>query len=359
MLQAATVLAATTKVSVVGAQPAGARAPRALGYLPWWMAAGWESAPLKSIDRLVLFEASVQRDGRLSEHNWATRATPVVAYAAQRGLPIEIAITLHGHGEFNAVFGSGSARARLLTACERWLEVGWIAGLHLDFEGFHAAHEGAVARFREWLADIDELRRGMRKGLSAFFAANDAFAPFDSETAGRVDYWVAQLYDAHWKESSQTGPLVTRLQDNPVAVQRALSRFAALGISSNAILLSVPLYGLEWLADSDRPGARTRGPAALLTFAETPVDLMPNDRKVATQLAAAHGLRRDGEETPYYAMREGGYWRQGWYEDLVSLTRKLAPERRSGYAGLAFFPLGYDRNEIVGGMLRWWRGGER
>jgi hypothetical protein len=83
---------------------------------------------------------------------------------------------------------------------------------------------------------------------------------------------------------------------------------------------------------------------------------MPYDRLAATTLAREHGLRRDAEGTPYYAYRDGAEWRQGWFEDLSSLTRKLAPERAQGYAGLAFFPLGYDQGEIVEGMLRWWAG---
>jgi hypothetical protein len=92
----------------------------------------------------------------------------------------------------------------------------------------------------------------------------------------------------------------------------------------------------------------------LLTFAETPPALMPNDRLAATELAQRHGLRRDGERTPYYAYREGAKWVQGWFEDVESLTLKFAPERAQGYAGLAFFTLGYDKGAIVDAMLRWW-----
>ena len=81
---------------------------------------------------------------------------------------------------------------------------------------------------------------------------------------------------------------------------------------------------------------------------------MPDDRKVAIERARVYGLRRDAERTPYYSFAEGAAWSQGWYEDLESLTRKFAPERGRGY-GLAFFPLGYDRNAIVEPLLRWWR----
>ncbi|OLE19544.1 MAG: hypothetical protein AUG50_03460 [Betaproteobacteria bacterium 13_1_20CM_3_63_8] len=63
----------------------------------------------------------------------------------------------------------------------------------------------------------------------------------------------------------------------------------------------------------------------------------------------------DREHTPYYAYRNGTHWIQGWYEDLPSLMRKLTPERTQGYAGLAFFPLGYDKGELIEAMLRWWR----
>ena len=86
---------------------------------------------------------------------------------------------------------------------------------------------------------------------------------------------------------------------------------------------------------------------------------MPDDRLAATELSRRHGLRRDGEGTPYYVHREGSQWIQGWYEDVDSLSRKLAPERAQAYAGLAFFPLGYDGGEVLDGLLRWWRSGER
>jgi spore germination protein YaaH len=138
-------------------------------------------------------------------------------------------------------------------------------------------------------------------------------------------------------------------------VPRALARLAALGVPRSRMLLSVPLYGWQWTSASERPGAAARGKARLLTYAETPPSLMPNDRLAARTLAARHGVRRDSEVTPYYAHRQDGQWVQGWYEDLQSLMHKLGPERARGYAGLAFFPLGYDAGEIVEPLLGWWR----
>jgi hypothetical protein len=329
--------------------------PQALGYLPWWMAAGWRSTPWSGLDRLVLFDAAVRSDGRLLARDWSGTAPDLLAYAEVAAVPLDLAVTLLTEGEFERVFGDAAARRRLLSECVHRLAQPALSGLHLDFEGYHPAEPGAIRAFRDWLAALDEKRREIGKGLSAFFPASDSFSVYDAASARRMDYWVAQIYDAHWIDSKVTGPLVTRNADNPVAVQRALARLAVLDVAPRTVLLSVPLYGWQWPSETDRPGAAARGKGRLLTFAETSPALMPEDRLVATELAGIHGLRRDPEHTPYYAYRDGSQWIQGWYEDLPSLTRKLGPERGRGYAGLAFFPLGYDKGEIVDAMLRWWR----
>ncbi len=317
------------------------------------MVAGWQGMPLKQLDRVVLFDAPVQRGGTLLERNWAAQG--LVGHAKNIRLKLDLALTLLNESEFNALFGDAAARSRLLSSCLRALDAPHVAGLHLDIEGYAAASENAVSGFREWLLLLDDARRHAGKGLSAFFPASDSFTVYDAVCAARLDYWVAQLYDAHWTTSKSTGPLVTRAEGNPVAVPRALARLMGLGVPRELILFSVPLYGWQWPSESAQPGAATRGTATLLTYAGTPSALMPENRLVATELAKIHGLRRDREHSPYYAYRDGAQWVQGWYEDLPSLTRKLAPERGQAYAGLAFFPLGYDKGEIVEAMLRWWR----
>jgi Glycosyl hydrolases family 18 len=327
------------------------QAPAAVGYLPWWMAPGWRHFGLQALERLVLFDAPIGGAGTLERRAWQKLAPGLEA----SGRSVELALTLLGESDFERVFAHAARREQLLGECERYLDEAWLAGLHLDIEGYGAATPGAIAGFRAWLAALDEAARARGKTLSAFFPASDEFHAYDAAAAARMAWWVAQLYDAHWADSTVTGPLVTRNEANAVGVPRALARLAALGVPRSRMLLSVPLYGWQWASASERPGAAAYGKAKLLSYAETPAELMPNDRLAATTLAAEHGLRRDAERTPYYAYRAAGRWVQGWYEDMASLTQKLAPERSRGYAGLAFFPLGYDRGEIVEPLLRWWR----
>jgi hypothetical protein len=169
--------------------------------------------------------------------------------------------------------------------------------LHLDFEAYEAVASAAVAGFRAWLERLAGEATAAGKCISAFYPASDNFAAFDAASARHIAWWVAQLYDAHWARSPTTGPLVTRNEANAVAIPRTRARLAALGVGRERIVLSVPLYGWQWTCDAERPGARVRGKGKLLTFAETPSELMPNDRLAARALAERHGERRDRERT--------------------------------------------------------------
>jgi hypothetical protein len=319
------------------------------------MARGWQSVALDGFDCLVLFDAPIAADGTLENRKWQELAPGLVKHAQARGIALELALTLLAEADFERLFADPPARQRLLQECAQRLELPFLGGLHLDIEGYSAASVQAIAGFRAWLGALHETAIKNGKTISAFFPASDSFIAYDAAAVQRIAWWVVQLYDAHWAQSSVTGPLVTRRDGNPVAIPRALARLAGLGVARDRMLLSVPLYGWQWPSASSHPGARALEKARLLTFAETPAELMPNDRLAATKLSAAHGLRRDGEHTPYYTYREGGRWMQGWYEDLESLTHKLAAERQGGHAGLAFFPLGYDQGRLVEPLVRWWR----
>src|SRR5438045_9555543 len=80
------------------------KAPRALGYMPWWMAEAWRDMPLAQLDRLVLFEAEVLPDGGLDDNDWPRRARALVAFAHEKAVPLDIALPLPGHSPFQRGF---------------------------------------------------------------------------------------------------------------------------------------------------------------------------------------------------------------------------------------------------------------
>src|SRR3954470_18841568 len=119
------------------------RIPRALGYVPWWMAAGWRDMQLAQLDRLVLFELGVQADGRVNDNDWNKRARDLAAFAREHDIPIEVTFAVHGDKLFNQLFVDARARRQLEVECERWLGQSYVAGLHLDVEAYAVAKPAA------------------------------------------------------------------------------------------------------------------------------------------------------------------------------------------------------------------------
>src|SRR2546421_2446313 len=104
-------------------------APRALGYVPWWMAEAWHEMPLARLDRLVLFEVATQGDGRVNDNDWPGRSREIAAYAHENRVSIDVALTVHGAGLFNEIFRNRGARRALAEQCKRWIDESFVAGL--------------------------------------------------------------------------------------------------------------------------------------------------------------------------------------------------------------------------------------
>src|SRR6185503_19151725 len=137
--------------------------------------------PLAQLDRLALFELEVGADGGVNPNEWDVRARDIFDFARDRKIPVDVAFALHGEARFDQLFGERRARERFADECSRWL------------------------------------------GKS------------DAASGSLVDFWVAQVYDAHSVDAKRTGPLVTRARSNPVAIPRALARLAGLHVRRNAI----------------------------------------------------------------------------------------------------------------------------
>ena len=84
---------------------------------------------------------------------------------------------------------------------------------------------------------------------------------------------------------------------------------------------------------------------AVLNFSP---DLLPEMAGSALLRALEHGWQRDAAtQTPWYQFRaRDGFW-QGWFDDPVSLRRRLDYLARGRFGGVAFFVLGYDGGVLV------------
>jgi hypothetical protein len=311
-----------------------------------WMGEAWRVYDLRAFGRLLFFDLPVGKDGRIANRNgWPERWEEFRARAREARVPVNPVVTVLAPDVFTAIFANPEARGRLLAeAVALARDAG---GVHLDVEVFDPVVEPAIAGYRAFLAALRaELDRPPRRTLTAFVPVGVAL--YGPGELALLDAVVAQGYDLHWRNGATAGPVATLQGPSPVAWQTAAGALVAQGVPPRRILFSTPLYGYEWPTVSPEPRAAARGPGAIITYAPVPASLLPDIRGNALARAAEHGLRREaGTLAPWYAYRDGGGWRQGWFDDAASLAPRLDFVRAGDYRGVALFLLGYDGGALL------------
>lgn len=206
-------------------------------------------------------------------------------------------------------------------------------------------------------AEMDRLRDGLH--LSVYVLAYDESNVFDEGALAAVaDYLVVQGYDLHSRTEDRTGPVAALEGWGRRNWQAIVARLVDLDVPRSKIVMSVPYFGYEWPAESDAPGARTTGSGTTVAYADVDTVDATGGPPSALHRAREHGLRRDpASGSPYYAYEDTSGWRQGWFEDAVSLAEKYRFVREEGLRGVAIFPPAYGSEELAEALEQAFRGG--
>jgi spore germination protein len=330
---------------------------QAWAYLGWWMPDSWRSAPLDRLDRLLFFELKVGANGAIGDRRgWPEQWGELRAAARQRALPLDLTLTVLDVSTFEKLFDSRQASARLLDEATALARHPDVAGLQVDMEVYTALRPATIASFQRFVQQLNaRLKRlAPARSLSVFFPIGTSTPYYDRATLAQVDHVVLQGYDAHWPDSPRAGPLAPLAGPEAVTWDKALAAGLALGVPTQKLLLSFPLYGYEWPVADARARSASVGPAATTSFAPLPPGLVPAIKANARERARRHGVQHDlPSASASYRFRnaEGGHV-EGWFEDQWSLERKGAWIKRKQAGGMAFFLLGYDDAALVRHYLR-------
>jgi len=332
--------------------PASAASAQVWAYHAHWMRNVWTQYDLSKFQRLLFFDIEVDSEGRLKRNGWPEQWLELRRTCQTHRVHLDPVITLLGKRNFSAVFSRPEASRRLLDEITALIKETPETGLHLDVEVFDVVPEAEVANFRQFLAKLRQSMREPRKRVLT------AFVPLTSGLYGPDEYalldgMVVQGYDAHWAESPKTGPVsLLEEEGSSVAWKQAGAKLTQAGVAKERIFFSSPLFGYEWPTETDAPRAPTRGAGLTITFAPVPSALLPDLRINALMRSQQYGLRRESETgSPWYAFRGPDGWRQGWFDDPVSLNPRLEFVRQNGFGGVAFFVLGYDSGVLIEAAL--------
>jgi spore germination protein YaaH len=319
--------------------------PQVWGYYPWWLGEHWRSRDLSFYDRLKFFEVEIDAEGQLGErHGWPQRWEGLQSAAHARGLRLDVTVTMFSAARFERVFANPKRRQRLVAELLR-LATG-VQGIQLDVEIFEGVSAEALSGYRTFCAALRSglKRQGGSKALTAFGVMGSVVDLYDRTALAQLDFIVVQGYDSHHLTSPRSGPVAPLRGPYEITWEKTLEHYLRLGAPRHKIVFGVPFYGYEWPTESAAVGARTLGKGLEMTYSVLDARLLPDMRIGARSQAALHGLHRDAASgSPYYAYREAsGGWRQGWFEDEVSLAAKFEFVKQQRLAGVAIFPVGYD-----------------
>ena len=327
------------------AMPTNLDRPFVAGYHTYWTGDAWADYPLNVLDELLFFELELADDGSiLDAHGWPERWSEMVARATDAGVQVVPTVSMHDPTAFETLFADAPRVERLVdTLLALLARTPGLSGLHLDVEVFRPVVPGARDGYTAFVARLADRMRAEhpRLSLSVFVLAFDVDDVYNERALGQLaDFVVVQGYDFHSMGSATAGPVAPVSGWEGLDWEAVLDRFDGFGVSRRKMVMSVPLYGYEWLVSSDAPGAEALETGVIVPYAAPP-EVLP-DAPRARQRAEEHGILRDpASGSPYYVFRTESGWVQGWYEDSESLRRKYRFVRENGLGGIAVFPLAY------------------
>lgn len=334
--------------------------PKVHGYYAWWTRGLWLDLDLSLYDKLFFFDLTPAADGSIQDRNGYPFAWQGLIQAADSvGVPVIPTLALLDADSLEALFLNPEHRERLVRTSLGLIEESDGNGLHLDFEWFAPAEDSLREGFHAYV-DTLALRVEETFPMAQMSMFVPAFHPDGMIDLSRIpdvfDEIMVQGYDLHWQTGPMAGPVspLSGWQGNNW--DSIMHQMDEQGVERSRLLITVPYYGYEWPVVDSAPGSNTRGNASVTTHARIDSFNLPEMQVAALDRVAAHGLQRDPVSgSPFYTFQDSTGWVQGWYEDEESFRRKYEFVLNQELAGIAVFPIGYDR-AAMDGLLEDWFG---
>lgn len=149
-------------------------------------------------------------------------------------------------------------------------------------------------------------------------------------------------YDYHYAYSFLSGPVAPisgtgsiREYDVETAVKLALNV-----IPPEKLILGIPLYGYEWDTLNNQPISAVIPGSGKTASTMRVEELLKDCQNCIT------GIEEEAQQ-PYLIIPEEKYYRQIFYENEESLSKKLDLSKKYKLGGVAIWALGYEDSTIL------------
>ncbi|NME70269.1 glycosyl hydrolase family 18 protein [Flammeovirga aprica] len=306
------------------------------GWHPYWMGKGYDSYNFSLLSTIAYFSYELNAvDGSYhSIHDWET--TALIDSAHIHNCKVLMTVTNFGYNN-NRTFlkNRNDQQQKLIENLITLLYLRNADGVNIDFENIPKEHRQDFTNF------IIDLSNSLRKSNPKFrvtltIPPKDFNGVFDIQSlTPYVDQFIVMGYEFYGQNSQVAGPVAPIESGDfwwEFNIERSVLEYKVDGIPSDKLILASPLYGAEWVTEDLTYPSKVTQFVGYLTKKQidSKIGGIPVQRE-ALSGSAFHVYRDDK-----------GRYHQIWFEDSVTLQKKIDLIKKHELKGIGFWALGFD-----------------
>ncbi len=341
----------------------GIKKQQIVGFLPYFLAYRATHDYNPSITTLTYFGFTVNNDGHIvklinphqEDSGWYDLKTKQIQQklkdAKANNIVLSVSVVQANEASISALIASPTKHAlNLVSDLLPVMDQYHFEDVNVDIESFKTATASDSSRFTTFIKTFTEAIHKKNGATVTFDIAPIAFIKQTAinpiEIGEIVDYVLVMGYDFHTATSSNTGPIAPLYGEgisNEFDISHAIT-LAKQEISSEKLILALPLYGYEWDSLSSTPAAATI-PDTGQTASNRRI-MQTFTTSCQTCLVIEDPLSQE-KDFIYQEKKGDAYYHHAFLFDKNSFAKRLTFAQNQKLAGVGLWALGYEGDTIL------------
>jgi spore germination protein YaaH len=320
-------------------------------WYPYWMGDVWKSYDLNLISTISFFSYNIDpKTGNYMNpvqiKQW--RETDLLDSAKKHNTKVLLSLALEGEGNHLEYLNNEASWNTTIDSIAVLLKERDADGIEIEFMDIPLEMDTKFLRFVASLKENLEYRFITKKMTLSLVipAAPDKF-PFDLEKLDEsVDLFIVKGLDYHEEDGTvaAVAPLRNETAGGP-SLETTLLTYLARGLNPEKSILALPLYGSQWSGTFDPvEGFYTTNFERKVTLSEV--------SRVFQSKDSVYNITPTLDETTmtnyFFLEFQDNTSIEGWYDDSLTLSKKMDLALVNKFKGVGLWALGYDlgKNEV-------------
>ena len=301
------------------------------GFLPYWEYPGaltWLRYDI--ITHISAFDFQIDSLGNVTNPSgWPW--TNMINTAHQNGVKVIMTAVNFDASQIHWLITNATAKQNFFAKVKATINQYSLDGVNIDFEGLNTADRGSV--INGFMTELTNYIHTELPGKEVSFAGPAVnWSGWNLQgLAASCDYIFIMGYDFNGSWSTTTGPSAPLTGGGYNITNTVNTQYG--GCPPEKLILGVPYYGCEWVANTNQPGS------TISSYIGHP--------RVYAAMAQSQFYTltwHTSSQTVYYTIPNNNKFNQVWFDDDSSTALKFNLAKQKNLRGVGMWALGYDRD---------------